>query len=42
MVTVHTIGTEVEYLWDVDEADRFAKLTEHYGRAKSMNVSSRC
>ena len=25
-----TIGTEAEYLWDVDEADRFAKLALRY------------
>ena len=26
----HTIGTEAEYLWDVDDADRFAKLALRY------------
>jgi hypothetical protein len=26
----HTIGSEAEYLWDVDEADRFAKLALRY------------
>jgi predicted transcriptional regulator len=26
----HTIGNEAEYLWDVDEADRFAKLALRY------------
>lgn len=26
----HTIGHEAEYLWDVDEADRFAKLALRY------------
>jgi len=26
----HTIGGEAEYLWDVDEADRFAKLALRY------------
>ena len=26
----HTIGTEAEFLWDVDDADRFAKLALRY------------
>ncbi len=26
----HTIGNEAEYLWDVDDADRFAKLALRY------------
>jgi hypothetical protein len=26
----HTIGSEAEYLWDVDGADRFAKLALRY------------
>lgn len=26
----HTIGREAEYLWDVDDADRFAKLALRY------------
>src|SRR5687768_2422071 len=26
----HTIGNEAEYLWDVDDADRFAKLAMRY------------
>lgn len=29
-VSDHTIGNEAEYLWDVDEADRFAKLALRY------------
>lgn len=29
-VSDHTIGSEAEYLWDVDEADRFAKLALRY------------
>ena len=29
-VTDATIGSEAEYLWDVDEADRFAKLALRY------------
>lgn len=28
--TDHTIGNEAEYLWDVDDADRFAKLALRY------------
>ncbi len=30
VVTDATIGSEAEYLWDVDEADRFAKLALRY------------
>lgn len=26
----HTLGSETEYLWDVDDADRFAKLALRY------------
>ncbi len=29
-VSDHTIGSETEYLWDVDESDRFAKLALRY------------
>jgi hypothetical protein len=29
-VSDHTIGLEAEYLWDVDDADRFAKLALRY------------
>jgi hypothetical protein len=29
-VSDHTIGSETEYLWDVDDADRFAKLALRY------------
>lgn len=29
-VSAHTIGSEAGYLWDVDEADRFAKLALRY------------
>ena len=29
-VSDHTIGAETEYLWDVDNADRFAKLALRY------------
>lgn len=28
--SAHTIGNESEYLWDVDDADRFAKLALRY------------
>lgn len=30
MASDHTIGNEAEYLWDVDDADRFAKLALRY------------
>jgi hypothetical protein len=30
VVSDHTIGKEAEYLWDVDDADRFAKLALRY------------
>ena len=30
VATDHTIGSESEYLWDVDDADRFAKLALRY------------
>ena len=30
VTTMETIGNEAEYLWDVDEADRFAKLALRY------------
>ncbi len=29
-VSAHTVGTEADYLWDVDEADRFVKLALRY------------
>jgi hypothetical protein len=30
LASAHTIGSEAEYLWDVDDADRFAKLALRY------------
>lgn len=30
VATDHSIGNEAEYLWDVDDADRFAKLALRY------------
>jgi hypothetical protein len=29
-VSDHTVGSEADYLWDVDEADRFVKLAIRY------------